>query len=149
MTCKPWRNGHSPGWLVGHNEAKDKKCHSALTKWFVGVEKEEEAEKERARWQAIINGGELVAEDTTNKSEVNKSITRYSLDQARMCDDLEIKTLAARATKDDPTAKEAKRISKQRSKSTQITTKKKRKDGDGDGDDADGLDGIEAKMTDA
>ena len=66
-----------------------------------------------------------------------------------MCDDLEIKTLAARATKDDPTAKEAKRINKQRSKRTQITTKKKRKDGDGVEEYADGLDGIEAKMTDA
>ena len=135
--------------MVGHEEAKGK-CHSARTKWFSPKEKQE-AEKEQKRWQAIINGGELVAEDTTDKTEVNKSITRYSLDQARICDDLEVVKLAERAKKDDPIVKEAQRINKQRSRTTKIVsnTKKQRKDGDGNGKDADGLDGNEADMPDA
>ena len=151
VSCKTHNNGHGPGWLVGHKEAKDKKCHSAQTRWFKGAEKPKEAEEEQKRWQAIINGGELVTEDTTNKTEENKSITRYSLEQARMCDDLEVVKLAARAKKDDPIVKEAQRINKQRSRTTKIVsnTKKQRKDGDGTGEDADGFDGNEADMPDA
>ena len=42
----------------------------------IGYEEKQEAEKEQKRWQAIINGGELVAEDTTNNTELQGEVRR-------------------------------------------------------------------------
>ena len=37
VTCKPHSNGTTKGWLVKHDDAVEKKCHTSITMWFPGT----------------------------------------------------------------------------------------------------------------
>ena len=92
-------------------------------------------------------GGELVPE-TSIQIDAEQTLTRYSLDRARMCGGLEKSILEPRETVNDSVMKQARRIQKERIKMAKIG-KTSGQAGDGNNSDAEGLGGEEANMPDA
>ena len=122
VTCKTASNGHTKGWLIRHEEAVEKKCHTSITRWVPGEKNQAEARRIQRQWQEKINGGELVPE-TSIQIDAEQTTTRYSFDRARMCDGLEKSILETRETGDDLATKQARRIINERNKKPKIGKK--------------------------
>ena len=132
VKCRTHNNGSTDGWLVKHDDAVEKGCHTSASKWFSGRDAatEKEAHDTKQSWQEKINRGVLVHEKGLDTS-TTQTRSRYSLEQARTCDCDEAAALTTLANGSTSIAKEARREVSRRNTQSQIS-KKARKDKEGD-----------------